>query len=63
MTVDQDNPVRTFVLGIESGSFAWTLSPVRGGEQVTARGSFVTIWRRDSRAARSCHVRRERGTA
>ncbi len=52
-TVSLQIPEREVVVagdwGIESGSFAWTLSPVGGGEQFEARGSFVTIWRRDSR--------------
>ncbi len=52
-TVSLQIPEREVVVagdwGIESGSFAWTLSPVGGGEQLAARGSFVTIWRRDSR--------------
>ena len=50
-TVDVQIPERGVVVsgdwGIESGSFAWTLSPVGSGEHFTARGSFVAIWRRD----------------
>lgn len=51
-TVSLELPEREVVVvgdwGIESGSFAWTLSSAGGGEPFVDRGSFVTIWRRDS---------------
>lgn len=50
-TVSLQLPERDVVVagewGIESGSFSWTLSPVGGGALFVARGSFITIWRRD----------------
>jgi len=51
-TVSLQLPEREVVVagdwGIETGSFTWTLSPADGGEPFVERGSFVTIWRRES---------------
>jgi len=51
-TVKLEIPVREVVVagdwGIETGSFAWVLAPVGGGEHFSAKGNFIAIWRRDS---------------
>ena len=33
-------------LGIERGSFTWTIAPVSGGSELDDRGSFLAIWQR-----------------
>ena len=48
VAVPQREVIVTGDLGIERGSFIWTVAPTAGGPEIEDRGNFLAVWQRQA---------------